>query len=787
MFSRVEDILTKNPTIPQSRVEDLLVQLMNGLPTDEHIRDLVGSPLKADTVSEMTDDTKIYIYTGSETGYTAGHWYYYNGSFWADGGVYNSAGINTDKTLSVEDKAADGKAVGDELTDLKSDLNQTQASIESLVDASTKIVDSDESGVDLDISDMSGNVILRLENGEIKTKSFSSADIILSIRSIESEKLNRNHGAENAGKILTVDQNGNAVPQDAQGGGGDTGLVVDDSDEVGVDLDISDQAGYVVMRLQDGHLKTKNFNSQSVLQEMQNKLSKNQGIENSGKYLAVGGDGQVTLRETDMPTPAIETFSVVGNFVNGTALNLIIGEKFNKGDHVLFHVEDGFKNYESGALATYYENANTIVASRRGSNGYLEHVVTEDEATLSIRIPASGYDDSRQVTLYIYRVNGEVKPKIVTVSADGFGMFSTLRGAIDSITDASSYINPYEIWIYPGTYDVLADYTDEEIAAVENPYTQTSFVGPKLTDGISIKGVGGNREDIVLTATLDPNKWGTNVRGQVSTLNTQGSGSVENLTILAYNMRYCVHDDFRNPSNQKTWRVLRNLTFGGSLTNTPKFSTYGAGMSTPRDYLIEDCDFVYTLGIHGNTNYSFPCHITLNRCSGYAFVIGDYADEDSDSVVDVEVNDCNFERIYINAHTSGLTKPHVRLYGVGNEHTMVSCSSLYKYVFGNIITIEPGFTPGDVVSHTLNTDMFALTSNWEIATGIVVASDDEHSYVQRCGYVCAELINLSGLSIGDYVTIDQNTKKVIIGTANNAIGCVVWIDAQGGTMIKLRR
>lgn len=73
MFSRVEDILTNNPTIPQSRVEDLLVQLMNNMPTDEHIHDLVGSPLKADTVSEMTDNTKIYIYTGSETGYTAGH------------------------------------------------------------------------------------------------------------------------------------------------------------------------------------------------------------------------------------------------------------------------------------------------------------------------------------------------------------------------------------------------------------------------------------------------------------------------------------------------------------------------------------------------------------------------------------------------------------------------------------------------------------------------------------------------------------------------------------------
>lgn len=41
-----------------------------------------GSPLAASSVSEMTDTTKIYVNTND------GHWYYYNGTNWADGGVY---------------------------------------------------------------------------------------------------------------------------------------------------------------------------------------------------------------------------------------------------------------------------------------------------------------------------------------------------------------------------------------------------------------------------------------------------------------------------------------------------------------------------------------------------------------------------------------------------------------------------------------------------------------------------------------------------------------------------
>lgn len=82
-----------------------------------------GAPTPASTAASMTDVTKIYLYTGSETGYVAGNWYYYNGSTWVSGGTYG--GSNTvviDDTLSVSGQAADSKAVGDTLHNMEERL-----------------------------------------------------------------------------------------------------------------------------------------------------------------------------------------------------------------------------------------------------------------------------------------------------------------------------------------------------------------------------------------------------------------------------------------------------------------------------------------------------------------------------------------------------------------------------------------------------------------------------------------------------------------------------------------
>ena len=103
------------------------------------LRAAVGSPLKASTVAQMTDTNKIYVYTGSETGYTNGNWYYYNGTAWVSGGVYNSTALETDKTLTVSDMAADAKVVGDDITDLKSEYGENTLNIWESIIAGIKL------------------------------------------------------------------------------------------------------------------------------------------------------------------------------------------------------------------------------------------------------------------------------------------------------------------------------------------------------------------------------------------------------------------------------------------------------------------------------------------------------------------------------------------------------------------------------------------------------------------------------------------------------------------------
>lgn len=71
-----------------------------------------GYPFTAATAAAMADTTKIYVYTGSESGYTNGNWYYHNGTAWVSGGVYNATALETDKTLMVSGAAADAKIAG---------------------------------------------------------------------------------------------------------------------------------------------------------------------------------------------------------------------------------------------------------------------------------------------------------------------------------------------------------------------------------------------------------------------------------------------------------------------------------------------------------------------------------------------------------------------------------------------------------------------------------------------------------------------------------------------------
>lgn len=113
-------------TAAEDAVEAVLPTLKDTFDERYAWRTAVGSPLVASTAAGMTDTDKIYVYVGSETGYVSGDWYYYDGTAWQDGGVYNSAAIVTDPTLSEAGMPADAKATGDEITDLKSAITNIE-------------------------------------------------------------------------------------------------------------------------------------------------------------------------------------------------------------------------------------------------------------------------------------------------------------------------------------------------------------------------------------------------------------------------------------------------------------------------------------------------------------------------------------------------------------------------------------------------------------------------------------------------------------------------------------
>lgn len=82
----------------------------------------IGSPYVATTAAGMTDKTRVYVYQGSESGYTSGNWYYWNGSAWTSGGTYNSAAVETDKTFTVSGKPADAAEVGKKFGNIEQDI-----------------------------------------------------------------------------------------------------------------------------------------------------------------------------------------------------------------------------------------------------------------------------------------------------------------------------------------------------------------------------------------------------------------------------------------------------------------------------------------------------------------------------------------------------------------------------------------------------------------------------------------------------------------------------------------
>lgn len=89
------------------------------LQTRNIVEAMVGHPFGASSSADMTDTTKIYVYTGTTGGgLTNGHWYYYDGTNWTDGGTYNAVVVEVDASLSRPGVPADAAMAGNDVATL---------------------------------------------------------------------------------------------------------------------------------------------------------------------------------------------------------------------------------------------------------------------------------------------------------------------------------------------------------------------------------------------------------------------------------------------------------------------------------------------------------------------------------------------------------------------------------------------------------------------------------------------------------------------------------------------
>ena len=620
------------------------------------------------------------------------------------------------------------------------------------------INNSTEQTVDLDISDELGNVILRLLSGHIKTKYFDSS----TLSQMFSEKQD----------VLTFDSTPteNSTNPVTSGGvksaidaidGGDSGLIVD-SEEIDVDLDISDNYGNVVARFVGGGIKTKQFDGR--------------------KYT---------------------TFSVDGQYIVGQSKTSVIDRAFKKGDRIVLHIAYDSPPWASGGRVAYYAgNIQITEATWRGAETYLEYIIPSDVDNISAVLPTNAFNENVSFSFEVSLLGDvAITPTIVTIKKDGSGNYTNLKACLADIGwKANDVLNPYRIEIYPGTYDVLDDYTQEEIENIYygeisvNQYSQTSFVGPKLLNGMSLIGMG-KPGDVVLTAWLDPEPQTDlykRMRGQISTLNLQGSGTIENLTIVAQNMRYCVHDDFSAPLGKKCKRVVKNCIFRGYNIAYGPHTTYGAGMPQGgMDFLFIGCDFGEDVGVHTQSVLYQRPEIHLIDCKGHSFRIGD--NETVEPVTNYTIyrlDNCDFIDV---RHGMEGNVPHAKISGVGGSEKFYQADPLVEYNTGEVKLVPPDvmgtlLTVGTCVemyNDNSSGPRFRAITNINNFAGIVVFVDaDDNTYIQTRGYIRTDRLGITTFNQNDYIGLD-GTDCAVVASASDAFGKIVYIDYTGEGYVKI--
>ena len=297
-------------------------------------------------------------------------------------------------------------------------------------------------------------------------------------------------------------------------------------------------------------------------------------------------------------------------------------------------------------------------------------------------IKAWSRNDIQPVLSFINRaINPEPSEYNVTVKKDGTGDFTSIVDAVRAVTDTSK---PNNIYIYPGTYDMISEYFGD------NDYTDTSDTGLVLPDNVNLIGCG-KKENVIIEANF-PSTIKYNTSSHFSPIHLRGrNNKLQNLTVQCFNCRYPVHDQAASNDNKEYLHeyvdviLIHNgfdsgaITATGSVTEENNDTSHrwgschalGQGTYKTATIICERCEFI------------------CNAESGVPYLTHD-AQEHLEQGVTILLSEC---KLVSTKNKGGLIIISSLGEGYSNSMTLRNCKcvSTNKSIVGKIYTPDTEF------------------------------------------------------------------------------------------------
>lgn len=423
----------------------------------------------------------------------------------------------TDKTLSVSGKAADAKAVGDKNVELLADI---------------------------------------------------------------SNKLNKNQGSENSGKIAGINESGDIVPMFpvSVDYNEETNCLEFGSDQkmelnqgIGLDSTLT-KTGYAADAGVVGEIT-------NLLKEDLYDVSKNL-INNKAMV-----DGYYTTTTTE-PTIKENTglkcilVKIKGNTVY-TLSSVSYSSVFYDANKQKISALD-----KSNSALTFTSPSNSKYISISAYNEYAKTVMLVEGNTLPVEFENYKYENAMTIAKKALELTESIDYKVYHVGVgQEYTNFTNLIKKLDG--DATKKI----IYIHPGIYDIFAEYGGSSFAKTiaDTDWRKWSAVVPPNTRVI---GLGR----VVFNFLPSSDECTKNSISVLSPINTSGSCIIENITINCKNCRYGIHDETSGLSEFyfaekmfKNVRVYRTANDTG--LSSPYGHAYASGFDVGVNVSFENCIF----------------------------------------------------------------------------------------------------------------------------------------------------------------------------------------------------